>query len=241
MNAAAAPAIGHNNPPTPFDESAAEVDALYDEAKNWLDGAGVQTDADAEGIAKLLDMLRKAEKRADALRREEKQPHDDAAKAVQARWKPVLDRAALAADVCKKALTPYLAKKDAEQRAEAERRRQDAEEAERAAQAAFAATPSTDLAGREQAELASELAQNLGKQASKAAKATAQAKGGARAVGLRTYFRAEVIDANAFAKFVWQHHRDALIEFLAGLAQKLVDGKQRDIPGVTIHEDKRAA
>jgi hypothetical protein len=233
--------IGHNNPPTPFDESAEEIGSLYEEAKHWLDGVGVQSDADAEGIAKLLDLLRKAEKRADALRKEEKRPHDDAAKAVQDKWKPVLDRASLAADVCKKALTPYLAKKDAEQRAEAEARRREAEEAERAARAAFAATPVTDLAGREQAEMAHELAKDLGKQAARAAKVTATAKGGARAVSLRTRHRAEVTDPGAFAKYVWQHHRAALVEFLATLAQRLVDGKTRDIPGVTIHEEKSAA
>ncbi len=238
---AASPTIGHNNPPTPFDEAAAEINGLYDEAKNWLDGKGVQSEADADGVAKLLDMLRKAEKRADGLRKEEKQPHDDAAKAVQEKWKPIIARVSLAADACKGALTPYLAKKEAVQRAEAEARRQEAEAAERAAREAFKETRVDDLEGREQAERLNELADDLGKQAARAGKAKPHAKGGTRAIGLRTYRRAEVTDATAFAKYVWQHHRADLTAFLTGLAQRLVDGKQDGLPGVTVHEDKRAA
>jgi len=63
-------------------------------------------------------------KLADENRKEEKRPHDDAAKVVQSKWKPILDRAALAIDVCKKALTPYLAEKERKQAlvAEAARR-----------------------------------------------------------------------------------------------------------------------
>jgi len=233
--------LGHNNPPSPFDEAEAEIGGLYDEAKHWLDGSGVATDADADGVGKLLDMLRKAEKRADDLRKEEKRPHDDAARAVQTKWKPILDRVTLAIDACKKALAPYLAKKEAAQRIEAEARRREAEEAETAAREAFATTRPDDLEGREQAERQAELAKDLTKQAARVAKAKPQAKGGVRAIGLRTYYRAEVSDPNAFAKYVWANHRDDLNAFLAELAQRLVDGKQRDIPGVTVHEDKRAA
>ena len=233
--------VGHNNPPTPFDEAKAQIDGLYDEAKNWLDGAGVQSEADAEGVSKLLDLLRKAEKGADTLRKGEKQPHDDAAKAVQEKWKPILSRVALAVDACKGALTPFLARKEAAQRAEAEARRQEADAAERADQEAFASTRVDDLEGREHAEQLLDLAKDISGQAARAEKAKPNAKGGARAIGLRTYRRAEVTDANVFAKYVWQYHRDELTEFLDALAQRLVTATAATLPGVTIHEDKRAA
>lgn len=235
--------IGHNNPPapTPFDASSEIVDGLFLEAKNWLDGSGVKTDDDAAAIAKLLEMLRQAEKDADAHRKAEKQPHDDASKAVQAKWKPLLDRCALAASACKTALTPFLKEKERKQRQEAEEARLAAETAERAAQEAFARSSVADLDMREQAEQAMAAATAAHKEAARADRQKAHARGGARAIGLRTSYRAEVTDEGAFARFVWQNHRQDLSDFLAGIAQRLVNAKQRDIPGVTIHEEKEAA
>ena len=235
--------LGHNNPqePTPFDLSRDEIDGLYDEAKNWLDKAGVKSDADADGVSKLLDLLRKAEKLADENRKEEKRPHDDAAKAVQSKWKPILDRAALAIDVCKKALTPFLAEKERKQALAAEAARREAEDAEIAAQKAFEQSGVGDLEAREAAEKFAETARAADKAAGKVEKQKAHAKGGSRAIGLRTSYRAEITNETAFARFVWQSHRAKLTEFLAGLAQRLVNAKQREIPGVTVHEEKEAA
>jgi hypothetical protein len=65
-------------------------------------------------------MLRKARKDADEARVAEKKPHDDAAKAVQAKWTPLLDKCELAETTAKKALAPYLIAKEAAQQAEAE-------------------------------------------------------------------------------------------------------------------------
>ena len=77
-------AIGHNNPPepTPFDLSKAEIESLYMEAKNWLDGEGVTTEAQAEAVSKLIDLLRKAEKAAEKV--EEAKVEEPAAEASEA-------------------------------------------------------------------------------------------------------------------------------------------------------------
>jgi hypothetical protein len=103
MNAAsAAIAIpGHNNPPTPFDECERKVFDLFDEAKNFLDGEAITTQDMADAVSKLLDMIRKAKKEADDFRAAEKKPHDDAAKAVQEKWKPLITRCDLAADAAR--------------------------------------------------------------------------------------------------------------------------------------------
>ena len=113
--------IGHNGGPLPtaFEKAEAEVSKLYEEASLWLDGAKVDSQELADGIANLLNMLRAAEKSADTARKAEKEPHLEAGRAVDAQYKPVLERAKLAADACKKALAPWLQKVEAEKAAAA--------------------------------------------------------------------------------------------------------------------------
>lgn len=238
----ALPPRNHNNPPSsPFEERAAAITDLYDEARNWLDEKGVQSQADADGVSKLLDMLRREAKAADEARKEEKRPHDEAAKAVQAKWKPVLDKAELAQRVCKDALTPFLRRQDEERRKAEEEARRQAEAAEIAAQQAFERSGVSDLEAREEAEKLAAAAKAAEAEARKAGKQKAHAKGGSRAVGLRTSYRAEITDLRAFAGFVWSNHQQELTEFLGGIASRLVRNGFRDIPGVTVHEVKEAA
>lgn len=233
------PGSGHNL--TPFDQHSAAIEDLYLEAKNWLDDKGVQSQSDADGVSKLLDLLRKAAKEADEARKEEKRPHDEAAKAVQSKWKPIIDRAELAQKVCKQALTPYLQKVEAEQRAAEEEARRQAEAAEIAAQKAFEQSGLSDLEAREEAERLATAAKEATAEANRAGKQKAHAKGGGRAAGLRTSYHAEITDDRAFAAYVWQNHRVELSGFLLELAGRLVRNGQRGIPGVTVHEKKEAA
>jgi hypothetical protein len=50
---AALATIGHNQPPSPFQLSEAEIGDLFAEAQNWLDGSGVKTDADGLALHRL--------------------------------------------------------------------------------------------------------------------------------------------------------------------------------------------
>src|SRR3546814_21078860 len=91
---------------------------------------------------------------AEDLRKEEAKPFDDGKKAVQAKWTPITDektgKYALIISVAKKALVPWLEHLEAEQRADAERQRKEADAARQAALEADRAA--TDLAAAEQAE-----------------------------------------------------------------------------------------
>lgn len=236
------PAPGHNNPPEPtaYETAVDDIDTLHIEAGNWADGTAVETQADADAVGLLLDMARKAGKAADAARKIEAQPFDDGKKEVQARYKPLLDRAALIADICKKALVPFLAKQEAIKR-EAERLAQEQAEAdERAAQEAFAKANATDLAAREEAERLADAATRAEITRKVAAKQTATAKGGARAVSLRTVYDSEITDFTAVARFYWEHNQSDLLGFFTGLVERDVRAGKRDIPGVTITERKVA-
>lgn len=232
--------LGHNNPPepSPFEAFTAHIGDLFEEAKNFLDGAGVNSDAEAEVVSRLLDEIRKAAKDADKARAEEKKPHDDAAKAVQARWKPILERADLAVDTCKRVLAPWLAKKEAEARAAAEAARREAEEKARAAEAAMRASAETDLAAREQAEALLKAAKQADRDATRAEKARPQATGGARATTLRTIYRPELTEPSAALRHYVATQPDEIKACLLRLAEIDVRGGKRTIPGFTVHEEK---
>jgi chromosome segregation ATPase len=240
--------MGANNPPepTPFDVAKEEVDGLYGEAALWLDGAKVEDQKTADAIAKLLNMLRAAEKSADSARKVEKEPHDKAAKAVDAKFKPLLERVKLASDACKKALAPWLEKLEAEKRAAAEKARQEAEAKARAAQDALRAADAANLAARAEAEELVKQAKKAEAAASRAEKDTANASGGVgRAVSLRTVYRAEVADYTAAARHFWKAAPDEMRAFVQKLAEDTVRSAGSNaptlaIPGVIVHTEKKA-
>lgn len=229
--------LGHNNPPTPFDEAVAEVATLKEEAAHWLDGAEVSSQAEAEAIAKLLDMSRKAKKQADELRKEEAKPFDDGKKAVQAKYKPLIDDCDRIASVCKAANLPWLKKLEEERRKEEAAAREKASEEARKAQEAMQAAKANDLASREAAEQQARIAVEAEREANRAAKQKATAKGGARAMSLRTVYRHEITDATTFARWCWQNENEALMNCLNSIAKRRTDMKCRDMPGVVIHEE----
>jgi hypothetical protein len=230
--------IGHNFPPTPFDEAQDAITSLKEEAGHWLDGAEVTSQNEADAIAKLLDMARKAKKQADDARKEEAKPFDDGKKAVQAKFKPLIEECDRIADVCKAANLPWLKKLDEQRRKEEEAAKAKAAEEFRKAQEALSAARATDLKSREEAEQQMKVAQDAEREAKKAAQQKASAKGGARAMSLRTVYRHEIVNPTEFARWCWSNEREALLDCLNSIAKRRTDMKFRDMPGVVIHEDK---
>lgn len=231
---------GHNAPP-PFDAFSLHIEELIENAKQFLDGQPIETQGQADEVGKLLDMIRTAKKDADKERAAEKKPHDDAAKAVQARWKPLLDRCDIAADTAKKALVPWLEHLEAQQRAEAEKARQEAETKRQAALEAERAASAANLEAIERVELARKEAEQAERAANRADKAKAHATGGSRAIGLRSYWIAELVDPVAALKHYKQAQPEALKAWLLEQAQKDVQSGRRAIDGFVVREDRRAA
>jgi len=237
---AAVAEIGHNRPPEDaFAAFNAHIGDLFEEAKNFLDGAGIASEPEAEAVSKLLDLIRTASKDADKARAAEKKPHDDAGKFVQAKWKPLLDRCDLAVDTCKKALTPWLQKKAAEQAAAAEAARAEAEARQAAAAEAVRQTDVGDLAGREAAEALVKDAAKAEADAKRADRARPQATGGARATTLRTYYRPELTDASAALRHYVATNPAAIKACLQGLAETDVREGRHTIPGFTVISEQR--
>lgn len=233
--------VGHNGaPPSPLEIVTKEVEDIYGEAAQWLDGLTIDSQDLADGVAHLLTMLRAAEKHADEARKTEKQPHLNAAKVVDEAYRPIIDKAKLATETCKTALKPWLKQQEAEKRAAAEKARQEAEAKTQAARQAIQATDGTDLEARAAAEELVNDAKRAERVAARASNDTAKAGKLGRAVALRTSYRAEITDAKEFARYVWQRYREELTEFLTVLAQREVTKGQRELPGVTVHTEQKA-
>lgn len=121
-----APTIGDNS----CDLSLAEQITEYaKQALGWLKKHGVKTKTDSDKAANYRAELLKLAKEADAARDAEKRPHLEAGRAIDAKYKPLVDEAKTAADVIRDELTAFMT---------AEKRRLEAEarakyEAERAA------------------------------------------------------------------------------------------------------------
>jgi hypothetical protein len=221
--------IGHNHPPK-AEGHAIHIEDLFALISDTVAGGEVSNDEQEATLDKLLDDVREARKAADADRVEEKRPHDDAAKAVQAKYKPLLDRCDMAAETIKRLLTPY---RTARQKAKDEAARVAREEADARQQAALAALQSSDdLQERFSAEQDLATAKKLTAVANKIDRS---------ATGLRTSYRAEVTDYTAFARWAWAQRRDECQRFFDELAA--LEGKRGPvtIPGMIVHTERKAA
>jgi hypothetical protein len=241
-----APPIGHNNPPepTPFEAAREMISSLDVEAQAWFDGAPIENEQQAADVARILDAARKAKQQADAERKAEKEPHAQAAKAVDEKWKPLLADADRIADCAKKAQTKWLLKLEAVKRAEEEQARREAAAAEEEARRLAAAAAETgSLEDAKARDAAIKDSQQAARAAAHAAteKPRAKGEGMSRAVGLRTVYRAQVDDRRALLNHIASRDPQALIDFVNDWAGKQVRSGARVIPGVTVIEERVAA
>jgi hypothetical protein len=245
--------VGANGPPepikvlTPYEATKIHLDDLLLEARNWADSAKVETQAQADEISRLIDDLNQGAQAMDGARVKEKEPLDEQIAEIQDRYNAYIaplknkkpGKAFTAIDALKITLKPFLDRLAAEKLAEASRLREEAEAKIAAATAAARAAQPDNLESREAAEVLIEDARLAEKAANRALNDKAQAKGGLRALGLKTYFRAEITDPKACATHYWTTRKADLLEFLQGLAQADCDAKRRQVPGVVYHEETR--
>lgn len=231
--------IGHNQPPAHL-AFIQEADDLKTEAKNWLDGSDITTDAEAEGVALLINMATGIEKRADTARKTLTQPLDDQKKVIMDDFRPVGTTCDLIKAAAKKAMTKWLAAKEAEKRAaeEAERRRL-AEERARIEAASRAAQSLEEIEAQQQAvedHLAAE------KALERAAKATTNVSGAGRTIAMRTVYGIAVTDEKKLAAWFWLNRKDDLVSWMEAEALKQVRACQGNtaIDGVEIISEKVA-
>jgi hypothetical protein len=220
---------GHNNPPADA-AFALHVDELFSLLSDTLAGGEVDSEEKEAKIDELMDEFRTASKDADKARAAEKKPHLDAGKAVDAKWKPVTEKADCGVAACKDALTPFRVAKQRAKDEAARKAREEAEAREREAQAAL--SESDDLEAKYEAERQFEVASKL--------KATAN-KIDRSATGLRTTWEAEITDAGAALRFYLKQAPEAFRDLIQTLADADARAARPQRPGVTYHERKKAA
>jgi hypothetical protein len=226
------PNIGHNQPP-PFEAIGLHIEDLFQLVSDTLAGVdAVQNDEQDAALDELLDEFRKAKKTADGERDAEKRPHDEASKAVQAKWKPYLERCDMATAEIKAKLTPYRSAKIAAREEAVRIARETAEQKQKAAQDAL--RQSDDLEARFTAE----------EQLKEAARLTAAANRADRtATGLRTSWVAEVTDRRAALNHYLREQPEMFERLIQDLADKDArnEATRRNIPGIVFHQKKEAA
>lgn len=217
--------IGGNAPP-PVEAMGLHIEDLFALVSGTV-AATVTTDEQEAALDELLDDVRQARKDADEQRVLEKRPHDDAGKAVQAAWKPLLDRCDKSAEAIKAALTPYRTARQAAKDEAARIAREEA--AAKLEQAQTALRQSDDLEERFAAEEALEQAGKLTAQANRIDRS---------ATGLRSKQVADVTDRRALLEYVMKTDPEALGDWLAEYARKALPAC---LPGVTIRIERKAA
>lgn len=246
MNMEAPPPVGHNRPP-PFDPDEvaalkAKVSQFADAAAEWKK-AGVTTDEEAAELNDFLAGSRKLFKQVDEARVAAKKPHDDAGKAVQAAFTPILDALERAGKIAKAILTDFAKEKAAK----LERERQEKEAAARAAQEeadrlAAQAEARDDIMGQIDAEAAKAEADRLAKEAAKPVKASVgSASGGGRTAALRKTTKARIV--NLSQAFMHYRDRPEVSELLVRLANADLRGMEVKTapPGFETYDEESVA
>lgn len=223
----------------PWEIAFDEIQAFYDEAKNWAsEGFTIESQQQADQIDELDKALLKLGQEADELRVAEKAPYDQLIDEIQSRYNPFIQPKKGKVDVARSTLKALLtAWRVAQQRIkdeEARKVREAAQEAERLAQQAFAQTSVSDLAEREEAERLADRAAELAKQANRATKAATTG------TGLRTSYMPVMTDRNTAIKHYWAKDPEAFGRLVLDMAITEVRQGAREIPGFRVDEIKGA-
>lgn len=225
---------GHNQPPA-YMLVFEEIDDLFMEAKNFADGEPIADEAMHDTISGLRDKIHDAGKRADELRVEEKRPLDEQVDAIQKRYNPYIQPKKGKVDLAKAALGDLLAawrKRVADEKAAAAARKAaEAEAARREAEAAIRAS-SGNLEARIDAEELLAHAKDVAKDARRADKAATTG------TGLRTVWRAELVDEAAALDHYYPLYREQFLGMVRGYADADARGGVRSIPGFLVFSEK---
>ena len=197
----------------------------------------ITTKEQAEDVGKLAEEIGKAKRDAEKARKDTKQPHLDAGKAVDADFKPVIEKLDRVKGVTSALLTPWIVEQRRIEQEEADRLRKERDAAEEAARRAAAEADQSDM---EQVEAVAEAEADAEIKAMDAKKARSKRAtvAGAR---LRTYRTGEMTDRKALLTHIAKADPEFLTAAAAEWMRKAVNRGDTSIPGVAIHEEQKAA
>lgn len=241
-----------NNAPddNSFEGIHAQIDALTTEANRLMKAGAATTQAAADEASDVADKLGKLFTKADNARKVEGQPHLDAVRDVNDKWRPLTEAASIYKRLKDAVTEPWLkaqsalkAKAEREAREAAAKAAREAEEKQLAAKlAAQEAARKGDTKAAEEAQALAEQAQKVAAQAEAKADAVAATpiKAGTRgrATSLRTSKVAEIVD---FEKLLLalKDHAD-----VRAVVEKIANSSARaglPLPGMLIKTEQSAA
>ena len=198
-----------------------EVSALGAQVKVWLDGIGgkPRDKAEADIAADFKTKFAALEKKADKARVDEKQPHLDAGREVDDRWRRPISNAKASKEKCGTIAQDW----------------RNAENARREAAAAIANKEAADAAAKASQQYDAKIDPPAPVQAERVGTV-----GNIRAVGERTNTRWQVDDPRVYGAHLLAQEGELpaeMIEALGVIARR----RQADAPGLSKHIDRRAA
>lgn len=214
----------------------AEIEDFKERCRPWFKEA--VTADNAAQFRDLIAMGGDIEKKIEARRKAEKQPHLDAGKAIDSAHATLAEPIIKGREFLKKALGAFMLAEERRRREEAERAEREAAEARKAAEEAAKTGPDPF------ATFDAEQAEKVAQEASKVARAPVNVSGleSSRAAGLRTYWQVDVTDGPALVKhFAASPHMIEEARKLAAAQVRATKGDACGIPGIKIIEDKRVA
>lgn len=220
--------IGSNR--TPAELIFDEIADLYETAKDFCDGIAINDQDTANALTKIMEDIHDAGKRAEAIRVEEKEPHLKASRAVDAIFKPVLDKVKLGKDACAALLAPWR-KRLADEAALAAKKLREEADAKAAAARAAMQTTAGNLAEREKAESLAKEAKALDQIARKADN---------KPTGLVTRWTARIVDEDVALDWAFTRDKTKFIETVQAIADAALRMGLHTIPGFAVTEEKVA-
>jgi hypothetical protein len=223
--------IGGNNPPVdPFEALSRHAGDILELADGVLTGSVIESAQQAAQLEELKADISRAIRDMDAARKAEKEPHDLAAKAVQAKWTPIIKKLQTANEVAAKALTAIKLEQEQERQRLITEKRAEAEKLQAEALAKFHDSRPSDLGARYEAEEAAKRANIASVTANKIER---------EATGLRTYCAAHIVDFDQFLQFMLLQRIDDLTGLLNQYVQTQKNAGVRRLPGVIFKQEKR--
>lgn len=238
-------------PDDDFDDLRQRVEDLTATANRWLTERPEITDEEMAGKASdFMEQVNKSLRKVEAERKEKKQPHIDAGKAVDGRYNPLKAPLQKIKDLLEPRIRAWLKAKEeriAEEKRQAEeealKAMQEAEDAKKAAEAAEGDVIGNAVAAEEAEAKADEALKEVSRVAQ-----PARAKGdyGQRATGLRTVYRARVTDALAVLTHCYRRGNVADVDAIVELAERLASAHMRatkgtaEIPGAEPVTERKA-
>lgn len=235
------PPIGHNSGESadPFKD---RVNEFGSAAVEW--GKVEIDDSNAEQLNDFITGARGLLREIEAARIAAKKPHDEAAKAIQAAFKPLKDAVEKAGQLAKGLQTSYLRRKEEELERRREAEMQRAAEAEAAAQAEAAeAEESGDFVAAAEAEAkVDETAKKLDEVQKPVKAQVGSASGAGRTASMRTFRTAKFTSVPLAVAHYKDHPKmhDLVLE-LANADLRRAGKEAVTIPGIEIVEERRVA